>query len=270
MFKKFLLVLLSLLLLLSLSFADEESGYERNDWNCNESNIEYFNQLLEDWSIFKNNKIITKDVFQVAIWQLEKYCNNENETMQTPIFTNQLIDIAFRKVDWIKGAAYGVKLDELWQQWRQWLNEIEKEADTDPKIIAKNFKKAWGSPEDNILPNNKTLYWKYMLACEEALAISDKTYSKLSQDNKNEPMNNASLRMACYKKAENKYNKERKMTEDISKHNFYNHADKKLYKSINEDFTKKWSWLIGNFSNILWDIEYVVRRFIHGTDVNTR
>ncbi len=267
--KKLFFFVFTIFLLISSVFA-VEWDYARHDGNCNKWNIEYYNSLLEDGSIFKNKKIITKDVFEVAIWNLEKYCNNEWNWLQSPIFANQILDIAFRKVDGIEWLAYWVKLDPVWKKYRDQLNEIQKEYDTDPQKISKLFESSWWSAEQNIDANDSSIYWRYQLICKEFDSMADKLLAFKSQNNKVSPMSNAYLREACNKIVENKYQQETTLISKISLQNFYHHAEKKLYKQVNEEFTKKIWKLFDDITIMLWDLEYVARRFIHATDVQTR
>jgi len=246
------------------------SNYERKDWNCNKWNIDYYYSLLVKWNLFQNNIVITKDVFEKAVENLEKYCNNEDNVLQTSIFANHLYDVSMRKLDWIKWAAYWVKLDDLWKQWREYLNDIEKEADTDPKKIAKEFQKVWWDADKNVDSNPNTLYWRYKKACDELHSLSDKLLSTNSKDDNLYSMWNWYMQDICYTEVSRRYLKETQMISQLEMHNLYNHAEKQLYKSINEDFTKEISKVFNEFAVLLWQFEYVVRRYIHWSDVNTR
>ena len=264
MLNKVITLLIFSLFIVSFSFA---GYYARSDWNCNKWNIDYYKQLLEDGSIFKGKKIITKDVFETAIVNLEKYCNNEWNWAQTPIFANQIIDVAFRKVDGIKGLAYGVKLDPIWKQYREQINQIEQKHNTDPKKISELFKKTWGSAEDNIDANDKTLYWRYLLIWKEMESLSDKVLTSSSENDKTQPMQDSYLINSIYSLANKRYTKEMRAILKISTQNFYTNAQNKLYKQVNEKFfTKLWN-LFDTFSFTLWLSDYIARRFIHGTDV---
>ena len=243
---------------------------KRTRGNCNEWNISFYKELLKDWTIFKNKKIITKDVFSKSIENLEKYCDNEKDTLQTPIFLNQLIDISFRKIDWIEWAAYWVELDPLWLEYRKTLNEIEKEYSTDPEEIKKLFKLSWGSPTDNIESNNKTLYWKYNLACDEILSISDKLLSAKGPNNKINTLYNWVFKKRCYKLANKRYLDETRLIMWIIRQNLYNYAEQWMYKKLNEEFTIKIGKLFDSMMETLWLLDYVARRFMHGTDVQDK
>jgi len=269
MFWKLILFLIFLFSVISYSYW-VDGDYERRYWNCNKWNIDYFNELLKDGSIFKNKKIVTKDVFEKAIENLEKYCNNEKETLSSPLLWNHLVDLSFRKIDAIKWAAYGLKLDPMWEQYRQTLNEIEKEYNTDPKEIMKLFKKAWWEPWDNMEANNKTLYWKYKLACKEIVSLWDKVITSKWKNNKTQIVTNWSFKRLCNKLAEKRYYNEMWLIWWVIKQNLYNHQEQWMYKKLNEEFTKKVGELFDSMMQTLWLLDYLARRFIQAKDVQTK
>jgi len=49
------------------------------------------------------------------------------------------MDVAFRKLDAIKSLSYGIDLDEKGKNWRDYLNNIEKDYQTPPKNIYNKF-----------------------------------------------------------------------------------------------------------------------------------
>jgi len=269
MFKIFSIALWLLFLLFSVSFSANLT-FKRSTGNCNKENIEYYENLLQDWRIFNGKKIITKDVYEKSLENLKKYCNNENDVLSSDIFWNHLLDVWFRKIDWIKWAAYWIKLDPLWEKYREALNEIEKEYVTDPEKIKKLFETAWGSPDENIEANNNTLYWKYKLVCKELESISDKVLTARGKDNKTQLLDNAYYVKTCYYLADRRYANEMWLVIWIIRQNLYNYAEKWMYKKVNQEFTKKIWDMFNSLMQTLGLLNYVARRFMHATDVQTR
>ena len=259
--KKLYFVLLSTLFLFQFVAV---FAVERSDGDC--KNIAYYENLI--WKIsFDKNIILNKEVYVKSLENLKKYCDNQDNVLQTPIFYNHLLDVSFRKIDAIKWAMYWIKPDELWLQWREFLNNVEEKALTDPKKISETFKKIWWSPQDNINSNPNTLYGRYKLACDELLNISDKVITSKSTDDKTSQMINSYLSVQCYNLAKKKYEQAVKVATKVSIQNFYNRTNNKLFKKLNEEFTEKVSRLFDKMMVLLWDFEYVVRRYIHATDV---
>ena len=162
--KKLLLIFFIIISVLDVSYASNVIS-----WNCKKSNIEYFENLLEDGSIFQWKQILTKDVYEVALKNLQMYCDgNTDKVLNTPIFANHLVDIMFRKLDGFNDVdySYWVKVDETAKQRREILKENGKEFNTDPKKLVDAFKKTWWPPKDSIW-NRWTLYSKYVLVCKE-------------------------------------------------------------------------------------------------------
>ena len=233
--------------------------------DCN--NIPYY-EKLESKLNFSNFKIVNKNVYHIAFMNLKKYCDdNSSNVLSSPIFFNHIIDISFRKIDAIKWAGYWVNFDSKWLAWRNYLNEVAKDYDTDPRKIAKKFKEFWWNGEQNLKANNDTLYWKYLLACNEALSIADKTTTSSTKDDNYYPVTSDYFINACKTLAKKRYEKEVRLVTKFVSLNMYHHISKTLHKWFNEIFWKQNAKLLDKFMEINGNFEYVLRRFIHATDV---
>ena len=216
------------------------------------------------------NKIIDKEVYNQALANLWKYCNNEANVLDTDIFVNHLMDVAFRKLDAIKGLSYGIDPDEQGKAWRDYLNNIEKDYQTPPKNIYDKFIEFRWTPEQNTWANMKTLCGKYKQVCKEVrnmyqTVTYSKTYSNISMF-----MIPSIFLLNCDKLADLRYNNEANIVEQIMFQNYYKIVNDTLFKSFNQIYWKEFWDLYDKFMIALWNYEYMVRRFIKVTDANTK
>jgi len=259
MFKIFILILYLIIFIIWFSF------WENKDNDCT-----YISTLkttnIKDNSI-KNNKEIDEKVYTQALKNLEKYCNADTDVLESRIFWNHLLDIAFRKIDAIEWLTYWTQTDEQWQSWRKYLNDIEKEYQTPPENIYNKFIEYWWKADANILWNTGTLYGKYILVCDEIKNIYDIiTYSKTYNWIQLIP---SIFYEKCINLANIRYNNELNLVEQIMFQNHYNIVNKTLFKTFNQIYWKEFIDLFDKFMIALWNYEYMVRRFIKVTDANT-
>jgi len=233
--------------------------------DCN--NLSYYERLESKFK-FDSFKIVNKNVYHTALMNLKKYCDdNSANVLSSPIFFNHIIDISFRKIDAIKWAGYGVKFDSKWLDWRTYLNNVAKDYNTDPRKISKKFKEFWWNGEQNMKANNETLYWKYLLACNEAMNIADKTITSSTKDDNYYPVTDDYFINSCKKLVKRRYEDEVRLVTKFVSLNLYHHISKTLHKWFNETFGKQNAKLLDKFMEINGNFEYVLRRFIHATDV---
>jgi len=263
--KKLIIAFILWLFLINRSYG--QWWFKIKDGDCSQASINYFNRIRR---ITENNKIVTKDVYNKAIENLKKYCNLERNVPQTPLFLNQLLDVAFRKIDAIKWLTYWLVPDPLWEQWRKYLNIISEKNDEDPKNIIAKFKKFWWSPGQNIEANNKTLYWKYLLACDEIGNICN--YLNVNDNN---TIIHSIFMNTCKQMVRKRYLEELTLIQKLTFINFYTNIDKKLFKSFlkhtnwGESFSDKLMRLYDKFTVALWNFQYLVLRFVKVLDANT-
>jgi len=251
--------------------------FKVKQWDCQPASIKYFKTIITDLSKTeqtKNNKIIKKKVFNKAIINLKKYCNLEKWVPQTPSFINQLLDVAFRKIDSIKWLTYWLPLDPLWKQWRKYLNKISKKNNWKPENIIKNFKKIRWNAEQNIKANNTTLYWKYLLACNEISNIYGYLLINKENINNNIELINNIFKSTCQQMAKERYLREMTLIQKITFINFYTDINKKLFENFSKhteeqtSFSDKLMKLYDKFTIWLWDFQYLVLRFVRVLDAN--
>lgn len=258
MFKKTIILLLFVLNFTFFSFA------KINNNDCKK--IETLEKMKHN--IFNNNFffILEEKNYDRAIINLKKYCDWNNETLESSIFINHLLDIQFRQIDWIKWVEYGIELDKQWKARRDFLNNIQKKYNTNPSNIYKNFIKYRGEPDKNISINLDTLYWKYLASCKDLYTIYnyvtfEDTYNwiELSQE---------LFSKKCKWIIKLKYQKEVQLVEKLIFQNYYNIVNKTLFKWFNQIYWKEIWNLYDKFIISLWNFEYMVIRFIKVTDAN--
>jgi len=241
--------------------------FKVKEWNCSQASIDYFKRVKE---ITKDNKIVTEKVYNKAITKLKQYCNLEKDTAETPSFINQLVDVAFRKIDAIKWLTYWLTPDPMWEKRRDYLNKISKKNNEKPVNIITNFKKVWWNPEQNIKANNNTLYWKYLLVCDEIWDI----YFYLLGFKDTDDYSLAFFEDTCKQIAKDRYSKEITLIQKITFINFYTDVNKKLFESFSKhtewkkSFSDKLMKLYDKFTVWLWDFQYLVLRFVKVLDAN--
>lgn len=258
--KRLLLILSFMVTLIWFSF------WANNDNDC--SNISVFgNNNIENKSL-SGNKMITREVYNQALIHLKQYCNWGNKnSLETNIFSNQLLNIAFRRIDGVKGLGYGVASDEQGKTWRSYLNGIEKEYNTLPDQIYKTFEKSWGTAEQNTWANTKTLYGKYKLVCKEIKSIyeiltSHNTYIWIQ-------ITPSIFYTKCMALADKRYRDETRLVKQVMFQNNSHRLNDTLFKAFNQTYWKQLWDLYDKFMVNLWNYDYAVRRFIKVTDANT-
>ena len=273
--KKLIIAFIIWSFLINRSYGQE--GFKVHQWDCTTGSIAYFTNLqkfLTKWNI-----IVTKDVYKKAIENLTQYCNLEKWVPETPSFINQLTDVAFRKIDAIKWMAYWFKKEQLDQKWLEWRKELNlffnpKNKNKDPKVIINDFKKYRWTAKQNMKANNNTLYWKYLLACNE---MSSMYRFLLPADMNNDDNYLKDLFLdTCQQMAKERYMREWTLVQKITFINFYTDVNKKLFESFSKhtkwqtSFSDKLMKLYDKFTVSLWDFQYLVLRFVKVLDANTR
>ena len=242
-------------------------------WDC--LNIKYFNRLantLLDKQL-SNNKIVTLDVYKKAIQNLKKYCNLEKWVPETPSFINQLVDVAFRKIDAIKWMTYWLTPDPLWQWRRDYLNTVSKENNEKPQNIIKKFKQLRWTADKNTKANNTTLYWKYLLVCNEVWNVYQYL---LTNSDKNTNLISDIFMDTCQQMVKERYMREVTLVQKITFISFYTDVNKKLFESFSKhtewqkSFSDKLMKLYDKFTVALWNFQYLVLRFVKVLDANTK
>lgn len=214
----------------------------------------------------KNSNVIDKKLYEQALINLKKYCNKDTEVLETNIFVNHLMDLAFRKIDAIEGLSYGLELDEKGKAWRDYLNKIEKEYQTPPKNIYNKFIEYWWKPDINMWANPNTLHWKYKLACADIHNMYDIVSSKKTYDWVRLDKN--SFYRTCIISTNIRYQEEVDLVEQIMFQNYYKIVNETLFKWFNQIYWKEFIDLYDKFIIALWNYEYLVRRFMKVTDAN--
>ena len=242
------------------STEDQKKGDCKNISTFEKNSIK---QLVLSW-----NKIIDEKVYNQALINLKKHCDRQTNVLETNIFTNHLMDVAFRKLDAIKGLSYGIKPDNQWKAWREYLNDIENIYQTPPKNIYYKFIEFRWTPKKNTWANMKTLYGKYKQVCEEIYQKYQILTNKYTYDNKK--ITPKIFLSNCNKITELRYNNEANLVEQIMFQNYYKIVNDTLFKGFNQIYWKEFWDLYDKFMVALWNYEYMVRRFIKVTDANTK
>ena len=245
-------------------------NFKITGWDCNNWFFLFLKKFSNNYN-FSNNKIITKAVFNRSKENLQKYCNLESWVPTSTYFLEQLLNTAFRKIDAIKWLTYSIEPDPLWEERRQYLNNIYQQNKIPSNQIISKFIKYWGTADDNVEANNHTLYWKYLLACQEI----EKIYPNISIIN-NKSIINTNFNKFCKQIAKNRYLKELDLIQKTSFINFYTNLNNELF----DNFTKHTEWkssfsdkllkLYDKFTVSLWDFQYLVLRFVKVLDANTK
>ena len=153
--------IVSLIMLISF-FSFLNFSYSKS-WNC--KNISYLESLTERGDFFEDNKIYKKNIYNTALKNLKKYCEwDASDVLKTDIFINHIIDVGFRVLDWFWWKySYGEKSDPKSKEWRDYLNTIMKDYNHDPNLIKQKFEELWWNASLNIIWNENTIYWRYLL-----------------------------------------------------------------------------------------------------------
>ncbi len=250
-------------------------NFKVHQWDCRLSSIAYFEKIgdivFNNW--FSKWKIINKKVYSQAIENLKKYCNLEKWVPETPSFINQLVDVAFRKIDAIKWLMYWLNPDPLWEKRRNYLNKVSKNNNADPENIIKNFEKIRWNAEENIKANNTTLYWKYLSVCNEVWNIYQYL---LTKSDKNTNLINKIFINTCHQMVKERYMREANLIQKITFINFYTDINNKLFEGFSKhtewqtSFSDKLMKLYDKFTIALWNFQYLVLRFVKVLDANTK
>lgn len=216
--------------------------------------------IFSEWEY----KIIDKDVYEKSLNNLKRYCDGDKSVLETNVFINQLLDIAFRKLDWIKWISYWIKFDEKAIERREYLNWIQKEYETPPGAIHDKFMQIWWEANDNTKANNNTLYGKYMLACKELKNIFPIIKHSHGFDWSQLTVN--SFEIQCNDLVKQRYAKELEMVKKISFQNYNHIVNNTLYKALNQTLWKKLWDLYDKIMQNVWIYEHIVRRYMHVTN----
>lgn len=245
------------------------SGYifaaeEKKEKDCaNIENLQAAKKVIySNWDY----KIVDENVYQKSLNNLEIYCNWDTSVLETNIFINQLLDLSFRKLDWLKWLSYWVQFDEKAQQRREYLNWIQQNYETPPWEIYNEFMQAWWEPASNTDANNESLYWKFLLACKELKNIYPKVKNANTFDGNKLTVNAFEIR--CNTLVQQRYSKELQMVKKVMFQNYYHITNKTLYKALNQTFWKKLWDLYDKVMHNVWVYEHIVRRYMHVTDAN--
>ncbi len=259
--------------LINRSYGQE--GFKVHQGDCSASSITYFTKMSN--LLFSNNtsnqKVVTKNVYKKAIENLKKYCNLEKWVPQTSSFINQLTDVAFRKIDAIKWMTYWLTPDPKWLKWRNYLNIISKNNNEKPQNIIKIFKELRWTAKQNMKANDNTLYWKYLLTCNEIWNIYQYL---LTKNDKNTNLINQIFMDTCQQMAKERYMREWTLVQKITFINFYTDINKKLFENFSKhtewqtSFSDKLMKLYDKFTVALWNFQYLVLRFVKVLDANTK
>ncbi len=171
--KIFIFPILTISLLLNIVWADEWAVMEEYKYDCwlamsdQDALVKDIKDELWKFKVFKEDDIKT------ALSHLKSYCGKKwyiewewwsDKVPESPRLMDHLIDVGFRKLDWISELAYG-ELDKDGEQRRKKIREIAE----DPK-----WKKPWeifdkfNDARDVTLKDKDKLAQKYRNACDEA------------------------------------------------------------------------------------------------------
>ena len=262
---RYLFVFLLIFFFISSSFS-----YELKDSNC--KNLKSLELIGQNNNYLSATKILNKEIYDTALKNLKKYCNGDTiDVLPSDIFVNHLIDVGFRVLDgfWWK-YSYWLPPDELAKQRRNYLNGIMKEYETPPQEIKDKFEEIWGQPQENYKANENNLLGRYLLYCIELVPIYNLIVPNTNKEQSSKYAMISLYYNACKNLAIQRYVKESYLVNRIMFMNTYHHINKVLYKWFIQEFNVKWAKLYDKFLVLLWNYEYVVRRFIHATDVQTK
>ncbi len=138
--------------------------------------------------------ILSKDLVEQAYKNLRWYCcrsyaystKNCNEDkwemgMDSAYLYEHLVDLWFRKLDWIESVSYNIELYWTWLEWREKINELatDTEGNSWNDVIELFHEYRWKNA--NIYADDK-LPSKYLQVCEEAMIIADDIWISSSED----------------------------------------------------------------------------------------
>ena len=250
--KVILIFIISIFLWISFSIATTLKW-----WDC--QRLEEIKKIISDKQIFPGQ------FYEKAFTNLSQYCNWNKNVLNSKYFINHYLDVKFRYLDWFENNS-----DPNAKNRRNFLNQIAKNNYTtkDPNKLIKNlieiYKKLRWSTNSNWI-----LYQKYINTCNKLSSINSKIEDSNLKNNKANIIN-AYLPTKCKQLANQRKLQETALVQSIIYKIHYTTIQQRLFKTINQDFLKKWDNLYNKFVVSLWDFMYLVRRFIKSTDANTK
>lgn len=194
-------------------------------WDC------WFVKLTDPNKISWNFKVVKSEDINVAISHLKQFCNccsewkcSSYKWAESPYLFDQLVDIVFRKLDWIQNLSY-VKVDEDAKVWRDYIKKVWENPDwAIPEDIQKKFLKyRW---------RNWILYKKYLKACEEIATVVQSIWLTIWWV------------ISSYKDTSFFYKKS--ILEDKCKQLFLERYDKE-YNLVKYYMIRKWNQILSNY-----------------------
>ncbi len=250
-----------LVLFVSFSYANTNSYKQR--WDCN---------LIGEKEVYLDKlkaikfKYIDEQIYSLAYDHLKSFCDNildwkdwEVLWAYSPYLVDHLIDISFRKLDWIEELSY-VEVDGDWKNWHKFLKE---------KIL----NPLWNSPSE--LYNEFKVYWnlknisqgklssKYYNICEDIekiyLNYFPSVWNKLSIDFKK-------AMEICKYAVYNRIAQEANYVKYFMIYEWNQALATNLYNYLIVNFlATNFNWLLEKYSQMLWYFRVVVQKVIEGT-----
>lgn len=222
---------------------------------------------LEEFEIF-----VVPDDIEIALKNLKWYCCEIKKLSEedwecswvpeyypeSPHFMANLVDISFRKLDWIEESMYPwLEPYHMWQQWREWIRDIAESPDgyssEDMLDYYESVRKVW---------ETDWLYNKYFQACDESRLIAQKIFSvynfwehisKVYQD--------------CRQLAESRISDELEYFNTIKNHKWKLYTMDNISNYTKDYFTeKRWQNLLEKFWVLLWHFSVVVEQVHNWVD----
>ncbi len=249
--------LLSIFIVSQLIITTTYAFSTRQEWDC--TNITYLTSIQPLISNLFNDIPDSKTLVNIAISNLEKYCNYDTKVLQTPDFLNHLLDVYFRYLDWIKTNNYSGPLYKKSVLYRKQLNKIAEQnfKNTNPDIVNSLYKDF----TQNIWP-------KYIEFCKKIPQINN-LLTKSSLDSEPKINNTTFWQDYCYQLSELRLSQEINLLNMIQDKIYYTNWDNETF-SLFKAFASQWNNLLNLFIISLWDFDYLVNRFIKVTDANTK
>ena len=233
---------------------------ENTEWDCKYK--KFFAEIKKNPKFLDWLNIIDKKTFSQAVDNFSKYCAGDWKVLQTPVFVNHLVDVAFRKLDAIDWLTYWVKPHPLWLSRRNFLNSVSQTYKVPPEKIKDQFVSYWGKDNKwnlyNLYKEVCAEIWKiaWYVSNNDSLNFDSKSSFKQFNENK------------CNELADMRYYKELSFVKKLMFQSFYTIVSDKLYKYFNTNFANKLMDLYDNFIITLWDFDYLVLRFMKVTNAN--
>jgi len=222
-------------------------------WDC--QRLEEIKQLISDKQVFP------WQFYEKAFTNLSQYCNWNKNVLNSKYFINHYLDVKFRYLDWFKNNS-----DPNAKNRRNFLNQIAKisykttDSNKAIKTLINQYKYyRW---------ENWVLYKKYIDVCNKLPEISKIFESNNFKNNKYNLL--GFYKTSCKKLANQRKLQETALVQSIIYKIHYTTIQQRLFKTINQDFLKKWDNLYNKFVVSLGDFMYLVRRFIKSNNANTK